>query len=328
MITSVQASGFQTTVRLRLDVAPGLTDDDTILVEPSALLVAGLDAARVAKVTREGQAAFEIVLKGAPLSPTSALIAIGITSYAVVPAGDETLRLVPGPWFAVGTVDTGAVPEAATSPNRDSKVDTGADLVFVLDEVSFDGMATSVTYHLEGNLEGVSFLPGVPGDLSEIPGLDVANGETAGTVVILGRPPGNSLRFPSAIRKQPGQLQAILQVGTDEPTDVTTGTGSFTVGWFEPQGSQFIVELVGDGALATLSPGTSSGVWIEDDVGNRYDLAHGRGMTPARWNDPRPPRVLLLFTGSLPPPATSVTIHFATYDVLIVGNWEVPVTIP
>ncbi len=80
--------------------------------------------------------------------------------------------------------------------------------------------------------------------------------------------------------------------------------------------------------LATLSPGSTKGVAIEDDLGNLYPLQQGAISTPARWDDPRMSRAQMAFIGKLPAEAQAVTLRLQTYEALIVGDWTVQVDFP
>lgn len=179
-ITSVSASAFGTTIELTFSVPEPMGPDDTIAVPDDALLVNGASDSTVAAVVRSGVDNFLLTGQGPAISDTSGSIAVSIGRYVVVPAGDADLRLVDGPWQAQATIKVDAVPSAAAVPVvGESRVDTGSGIAYVIDSVSFDGTATSVTYHIEGDVEGLAFLPGPPNDPAIIPGLDLAAGATS-----------------------------------------------------------------------------------------------------------------------------------------------------
>lgn len=205
-------------------------------------------------------------------------------------------------------------------------VDTGKGLVYVVDDVSYDGASTRVTYHLEGDLNGIGYLPADPNDPSAVPGIEVLGGKASGTVVIRGQP--DVLRFPSAIRRVEAGIEAVLPIEESDPMIITTPHGTFTATWTDRTNGKLQLQLAGRDALATLSPGTTKGVALLDDLGNLYPLEHGNVSTPARWDDPRPATAVLTFDGTLAPGAQTVTLITQTYDALIIGDWQIPASSP
>jgi len=329
VITNVIASAFVTTVEARLRVSAEIEEGAIVTVPADALTTIGFDRAGVTGLMRDGPRSFALVVQGDRILPGTNLVALRIARYLVVPAGNGDLVPVAGPWVAEGIVSPERIPNSALLPSSNSsRVDTGAGLIYVLDEVAFDGTSTRATYHLEGDLNGVAFLPGVPNDPSAIPGIDISDGSASGTVVIAGRPERESLRFPSAFRHVEYRVEAILPIGSTTPATINTPHGNFTASWLQGNDGQLVIQLVGHDVLATLSPGSSSDVALEDDLGNTYRLEKGRVTVPARWDDSRPAMAVMLFAGRLAPAARSATLRLAAYDVLIVGNWEVPVSFP
>lgn len=254
--------------------------------------------------------------------------------------------LEPVRWVAAGTATAGVLavvgvgiylswprvddPLSAGSPtalsSALSRVDTGKDLVFVLDDVEFDGTSTAVTYHLEGDLSGIRLLPGAPTDPEAVPPIEVLGGVASGTVNVPGQP--NKLRFPSAIRRVERELRVELAVDSTGPIDVLTPHGMFTVEWEREGELQVRLRLSGSEALALTGVGTSSGAAVVDDLGNVYSFAHGDVDTPASWDDARPATGLLTFAGELAEDASTATLVLPTYDALIFGDWQLPATFP
>lgn len=93
--------------------------------------------------------------------------------------GIAVLGLAPLRWVAtvagVGAIAVAAVfvvAMASTGPGDDTaqveptarsavaRIDTGHDLAFVVDGITRAGGVTHVSYHLEGDLNGIAFLPG------------------------------------------------------------------------------------------------------------------------------------------------------------------------
>lgn len=238
-----------------------------------------------------------------------AAVAIGL--YVSWPGGDEALP---------------AASPAATASTGMARVDTGKDLVFVLDELEFDGTSTAVTYHLEGDLSGIRLLPGEPSDPELVPPIEVRGGAASGTVIVAGRP--DALRFPSAARRVEQELRIELPVDATTPLDVATPHGTFTVEWDREDQQQVRVRLVGHEALALTGVDTSNGAAIVDDLGNIYSFAHGDVEMPASWDDPRPATALLTFGGEMADGARTATLVLQTYDALIYGDWHVSATGP
>lgn len=227
--------------------------------------------------------------------------------------------------------EPGSDPPAAAAPHAlDHRVETGKRLAYVVDAVTYEPDATRIAYHLEGDLDGLAFLGGDRDDPSFVPPLDILGGETRGEVTIPGRPPGGVLRFPSAYRAVDALLTVTLPVDPAPRVTIATPHGAITAGWVKGDSAegQLILELTGDDVIATLAPGSRAKVALVDDLGNAYPLVHGSITTPARGDGPRTVRAYLAFEGALPDDATEVTLSFAAYEELIIGDWTVTIAAP
>ncbi len=135
-------------------------------------------------------------------------------------------------------------PSAEPTPQVSTvRVDTGKGLVYVVDDVSYDGASTRVTYHLEGDLNGIGYLPADPNDPSAVPGIEVLGGKASGTVVIRGQP--DVLRFPSAIRRVEAGIEAVLPIEESDPMIITTPHGTFTATWTDRTNGKLQLQLAG-----------------------------------------------------------------------------------
>ncbi|MCC6387440.1 MAG: helix-turn-helix transcriptional regulator [Dehalococcoidia bacterium] len=206
-----------------------------------------------------------------------------------------------------------------------ARIDTGHDLAFVVDEITRVGGVTQVSYHLEGDLNGISFLPGPPDDPLIVPGLEIRGGAASGTVTVPGEP--DVLRFPMAVRRVEREIRASLPISAGLEVVVTTVHGEITAKWLDSPTQALKLEISGRDALVTLSEGTSKGTALLDDLGNIYSLEHNRISTPAAWDDGQEATALLTFNGALDPTAETVTLIVQTYDALIIGEWTLPVSV-
>lgn len=245
-------------------------------------------------------------------------VAIGLTGLVVTTALlIRTARVEPEPSAQMEV------------PVESSRLDTGKGFSYVVDSVVYDATVTRITYHLEGDLAGLAFLPADPGDPSAVPSLPIIGGTASGTVTISGHPPGGLLRFASAFRLVESEVATTIPVDAASAITITTPHGSLTAAWIPgDEEAELQLELVGHDAIATLTPGASNGVELVDDQGNRYPLIHGTVSTPARGDDGQPSRAFLSFAGSLPKNAAEVTLRLPTYEALIIGDWTVTVTLP
>jgi DNA-binding CsgD family transcriptional regulator len=282
--------------------------------------------------SREEAAEFWRVHNGGRARLTRAVLLVASTpvKWVAIGAGVSLAGLAAAiglilAWPGGSEVPATDVP-AANVTSAVARVDTGDDLVFVVDRIEYDGTSTAVTYHLEGDLSGVRLLPGQPTDPSLVPGIEVRDRVASGTVSLPGKP--EHLRFPPAIRRVEQELRVQIPIQGTSPVEVVTPHGSFSVEWQPAVEGETRVLLTGREALALISPDTSNGVTIVDDLGNVYPFAFGSVATPAAWDDPNPATALATFAGELADGAQTATLILQTYDALISGDWQVPTNLP
>lgn len=327
-IEAVTGSAFMTTVEATFQVESDLHKDDTIMIPSEALGAVGFANPRVVAVSRSDTDSFAIVVQGDRLQNLS-LLALTLTHYLMVPAAHPELETKVGPWVAMATVRPKDVPgaSAVTLPDPPS-VDTGAGLVFVLDGVATDGSSTRVEYHLEGDVENVGLLPTSPEEPSMIPAIDTSSGTYSGVVVIPAVPADGVLRFPHAYRQHLLNVEIAFDVRSGDSITVVTPHGTMMATLVIDESGRFHIELEGRDVLAMLSPGSSEGVVVVDNMGNFYRPHEGSAATPASWSDPRPGRATLSFPGPIAGNASELVLTLPRYDQLIFGNWEVTVLVP
>lgn len=332
VLDAVQANAFMTTFHLVLALQSARGGNDTIAVHPEDITMAPAPTdSQQAEVSVGGgsDGYASLTLTTGPLPSGTADVNVSLRRYFVLPGGRDGVE-VRGAWHASGRVDLSAVP-SSTSVSTGGGLDSGQGWRYVVDSVATDGTAVSLTYHLEGSIDGLRTLGQVAQLLLEDGTAVNADGgpntgSTPETVHFATTQSlaGASVRFPPLLREHAESHDVTLV------RDGDGWTGSVTVGGEESEASVtqsggFIhVAIAGPQGGHVAVTGSVAGATIRDAEGGRYDLYHGSEQYPD--NSPNVSRITatLDFEGELPASAGSLTLSVGGYREVLRGDWTLP----
>jgi hypothetical protein len=262
-------------------------------------------------------------VQGGPLPVGARSIGVSLPRiYIVPPDGDGIPR--EGLRTAVASLDPGRVPRAGAVPVTNRVLDTGFGWRYVVDAVESDPTSARVTYHIEGDAEGIQPVP-VP-DPARRPNVVPLPEQGGRETLVFPRDPGQRdilLYFGAAARpvKHPasavferserGWSDAVLNVdGTAVPVRVRPTVSA----------GRDYVSIVATSALLLNSYGSPGQIArLVDDHGRSYPLYHGSSSgippTESRWD----------FEGPIDPTATRMTMVIDGYAELESGEWSLAI---
>ncbi|MPZ50286.1 MAG: hypothetical protein GEU75_13480 [Dehalococcoidia bacterium] len=240
---------------------------------------------------------------------------LSISELAVVPNGGDGRVIACGLRSSARTSDFPVAAPFAVDSAAGMSIDTGYGWRYVIDAIEFDATAVRVTYHVEGDIDGLVALPPQAGDEAiSIP--FPQDGRSGAVLVPAGRADHVRLVFEPAGRPIDKEVSlrlvrsgAGLWSALDLPSLIPDAAG-LTV----EEGEYVSIRLTAPTAYTGRgAPGNNA--TLTDNLGNAYRLYHGSASMPPRhsqWD----------FVGPLAIGVSELSLTLPGYLAIEEGSWE------
>ena len=331
-ITSVSATAFGTEIRFVSSLDVPLTNGAVATFELTdlSIVVNGtpLDVAEWATSVDYGVspdrrvAMFSILGRALPLGASKLRLSLPAL-YVVPPDGDGVRH--DGLRTGGATLDSDRLPKVANVAFGERTVDTGFGWRYVIEAVETDSTSVRLTYHVEGDVNGVRPLP--PRDAATKANVVLVPATGRGTVVFPRDPSDQQLivyfgglgRSVDAPAKATFERNATGWAVTD--SDVG-GAGAYIEVSSSVQGSLDFFSVIVTSPLSLNGPASlGQAARLVDDRDTSYSLYHGssigRSAIRSSWD----------FEGPIDPAATRLEFVVDGYARLEEGDWALTISL-